>query len=52
METVKTKVILPMWIWEKAASEAEVMKNVHKYMRRYEYKIIEVKKYYAICTRW
>lgn len=50
---INTHVVLPVWIWTKAADKQEFKINLAAYMHKNyrAYTVIEVHKHYAICRR-
>ncbi|WP_231594053.1 hypothetical protein [Cytobacillus firmus] len=52
MQSNKTNVLLPAWIWEEARGKEHLKMLVLEYMRRYpDYKVKGVKNGFAVCER-
>lgn len=46
----KSRVVLPVWIWNQAEDKAHFKQLVAGYLRRYPgYEVVEIGRYYAIC---
>jgi hypothetical protein len=52
MQSNKTNVLLPEWIWKEARDKEHLKILILEYMRRYpDYKVKGVKNGFAVCER-